>query len=56
MPLAWELLSTHIPFLVSAQSAKIMSFDVEGKIAIAKEKKELGDQAFKTGELKDGEY
>lgn len=33
-----------------------MSLEMQDKINIAREKKELGDQAFKTGELKDGEY
>lgn len=32
-----------------------MSLDGPSKLAIAKEKKDLGDQAFKTGELTDGE-
>jgi hypothetical protein len=33
-----------------------MSLDVQGKIDIAKEKKEVADQAFRTGEIKDGEW
>lgn len=31
-----------------------MSLEVQDKITIAKEKKEIGDQAFKSGELTDG--
>ena len=47
----------HISFPISSgYPYKIMSLDVKDKLLIAKEKKEHADQAFKTGDLKDGEY